>query len=84
MTKVKLVCALAWHTSDFRRNNKIKDDMKVILTGATDYVGEGATSIDNVRTTVRKPQSFYSLDGRWHNSLKRGVKIVDGRKVVIR
>jgi hypothetical protein len=45
---------------------------------------EGTTSIDNVRTTVRKPQGIYSLDGRRHNSLKRGVNIVDGRKVVIK
>jgi hypothetical protein len=48
--------------------------MKVILTGATDYVGEGATSIDNVRTTVRKPQSFYSLEGRWPEGEKQKQK----------
>ena len=45
---------------------------------------EGTTSIDNVRTTVRKPQGIYSLDGRRNNSLKRGVNIVDGRKIVIK
>ena len=45
---------------------------------------EGTTSIDNVRTTVRKPQGIYSLDGRRHNSLQRGINIVDGRKVVIK
>lgn len=45
---------------------------------------EGTTSIDNVRTTVRKPQGIYSLDGRRHDSLQRGINIVDGRKMMIR